>query len=94
MQDVFLFAADRRGVSLLAKVTSSQGDDVTSKLRKKGISPLEWEFKELRLSFKEEVEDLNGFCSMLGDMEKESLIALNQAKAKAYPIDEDELAEA
>ena len=66
-----------------------------SKQKKTGVTPPEWEFKDLRLTFKQEVEDLNGFCNMLGHMEKESLIALNQAKAKAHPIDdEEELAEA
>jgi hypothetical protein len=95
LQDAFLFSADRRGVNLLAKVANSQGSDVISKLRKRGITPPEWEYKDLRLTFKQEVEDLNGFCTMLGHMEKEALIALNQAKAKSHPVDhEEELAEA
>lgn len=85
VKDAFIFAADRWGLNVLAQiVVDPKGLEDVSKRNKIGgkkvssSATLEW--KDLRLTFKQEVEDLNEFCTMLGQMEKESLVALNQVE--------------
>ncbi|KAG9444937.1 hypothetical protein H6P81_016277 [Aristolochia fimbriata] len=62
-RDAFILSVDRKGFDVLAKMPS-----VTTK---DGLSHYEW--KDLRFSFKEEADDIEGFCHKLVEMEEDAL---------------------
>jgi hypothetical protein len=71
-QDAYMFAADRWGFNVLAKVVPTNESvalDTNNKL-----------WKEFRFGFSREVRDAGAFCSLLAEMEKESLEAMNRAQ--------------
>ncbi|CAK9215362.1 unnamed protein product [Sphagnum troendelagicum] len=71
-QDAYMFAADRWGFNVLAKVVPTNESvalDTNNKL-----------WKEFRFGFSREVRDAEAFCSLLAEMEKESLEAMNRAQ--------------
>ncbi|KAL2654107.1 hypothetical protein R1flu_022235 [Riccia fluitans] len=79
VQDAYMFSADRWGVSLLARMASenknhNEGVDHPSP----ELERAKW--REFRFSFSHEVKDIEHFCLMLADMEKECVEALNKAK--------------
>lgn len=71
VQDAYIFAADRWGFNVLAKVGSSEDTEA-------GEPNKLW--REFRFAFSREVKDAEGFCVLLAEMEKESLNALNKAQ--------------
>ena len=71
VQDAYIFAADRWGFNVLAKVGSSEDAEA-------GKANKLW--REFRFAFSREVKDPEGFCVLLAEMEKESLNALNKAQ--------------
>ncbi|KAH7281544.1 hypothetical protein KP509_36G053000 [Ceratopteris richardii] len=85
VKEAFVSSGDRLGLNILARVLSDPDRPVSvSSIRKKEDSEKAanevFEWKDLRLSFKTEVNDVNEFCAMLSQMEKECINALNCAR--------------
>ncbi|MQL86200.1 hypothetical protein Taro_018732, partial [Colocasia esculenta] len=66
-RDAFMLSIDRKGFDILAKVPSVVATDGTCNYR----------WKELRISFKEEVPDVKAFCNLLVEMEEATLRDIN-----------------
>lgn len=87
VEDAYIFAADGRGINILAMIENVEMASQQNKgTRNHGIdgkksSSTTSEWRYLRLTFKEEVKDLNEFCVMLGQLERESLVGFSKIKA-------------
>lgn len=63
LQDAFLLSIDRKGLDVLGKVLGSVKNDGSR----------EYQWKEFRITFKEEARDVETFCKQLVQMEEEAL---------------------
>ncbi|CAM6126818.1 unnamed protein product [Calypogeia fissa] len=80
-EDAYIFAADRWGINLLAKVDESKAGDVDTKQDEPSSqSPAEKKWREFRFAFSHEVRNTEQFCTLLVEMERESLETLTKAK--------------
>ncbi|KAL7108982.1 hypothetical protein ACP275_06G147600 [Erythranthe tilingii] len=68
-KDAFLLSADRKGFEVLGKVLGSLNEDGSR----------EYQWKELRFTFKEEARDLEIFCQHLLQMEEEALKSISHS---------------
>lgn len=78
-QDAYIFAADRWGINLLAKVEESKAGD-TKHNEPSSPSSAENKWREFRFAFSQEVRNTEQFCTLLVEMERECLETLNKAK--------------
>lgn len=62
-KDAYMLSIDRKGFEVLSKVPSPGFKD--------GFGQFEW--KEFRLSLKEEARDVEAFCRQLVEMEEEAV---------------------
>lgn len=62
-----MLSVDRRGFDVLAKVPCAGAGD--------GVGAHQW--REFRISFKEEVSDVEAFCNLLVEMEAATLREIN-----------------
>ncbi|KAL7147967.1 hypothetical protein ABFS83_06G146500 [Erythranthe nasuta] len=68
-KDAFLLSADRKGFEVLGKVLGSLNEDGSR----------EYQWKELRFTFKDEARDLEIFCQHLLQMEEEALKSISHS---------------
>lgn len=83
VEEAFALSADKWGLNVLAKTIPDLDGDVHKRTKsgeKNADSSDVAEWKDLRLTFKEEVHDINELCAMLGQMERECVAALGEAK--------------
>ncbi|KAL2230254.1 UNVERIFIED_CONTAM: hypothetical protein Sindi_1619800, partial [Sesamum indicum] len=66
--DAFLLSVDRKGFDVLGKVLGSVNADGSR----------EYQWKELRFTFKDEAGDVETFCQRLLEMEEEALKSVSR----------------
>ncbi|KAL3686157.1 hypothetical protein R1sor_004179 [Riccia sorocarpa] len=78
--DAYMFSADRWGINVLARM-ASENNDHDGRVDHHPSPELERpKWREFRFSFSHEVKNIEHFCLMLAEMEKECVEALNKAK--------------
>ncbi|CAA7398125.1 unnamed protein product [Spirodela intermedia] len=66
-RDAFVLSVDRKGFDVLAKIPCAAAGD--------GVGAHQW--REFRISFNEEVSDIEAFCNLLVEMEAATLREIN-----------------
>lgn len=72
VQDAYIFAADRWGINLLAKVEGGKAGGGKQK-EPSSESPTGKQWREFRFAFSQEVRSTEQFCTLLVEMERECL---------------------
>ncbi|MCO5563368.1 hypothetical protein L7F22_017009 [Adiantum nelumboides] len=90
VKDAFALSADKWGLDVFAKVVSDSAGELGDGHKKtsggKNLAASgESEWKIIRLTFREEVLNINEFCAMLGQMEKECVIAMGLGTTRSAP---------
>ncbi|MCO5614646.1 hypothetical protein L7F22_068930 [Adiantum nelumboides] len=79
--DAFALSADKWGLDVFAKVVADSAGELGDGRKKTSggknlVASDESEWKIIRLTFREEVLNINEYCAIVGQMEKERVIAM------------------